>query len=50
MQVLSQLSYNPTVGPLVGAIPDAIRPALTGCSTGEFCALSPPASTIPARC
>src|SRR6476659_6260009 len=23
MQVLSQLSYNPTIGPLIGAIPDA---------------------------
>ncbi len=49
MQVLSQLSYNPTIGPLVGVISVAIRPALTGCSTGEFRALSPPASTIPAR-
>ena len=36
MQVLSQLSYNPTVGPLVGALSVASRPALTGCSAGEF--------------
>ena len=37
MQVLSQLSYNPTIGPLIGAIPDA-RPVrfLPDCSAGEF--------------
>ena len=29
MQVLSQLSYNPTIGPLIGAIPDA-RPVRFG--------------------
>ncbi|HEY7452754.1 MAG TPA: hypothetical protein VIA02_09625 [Candidatus Limnocylindria bacterium] len=49
MQVLSQLSYNPTIGPLVGEISGATRPALTGCSAGEFDALSMPASTVPAR-
>ncbi len=39
MQVLSQLSYNPTdsVGPLVGAVSVATRPGLSpDCSTGEF--------------
>ncbi len=39
MQVLSQLSYNPTdsVGPLVGAVSVATRPGSSpGCSTGEF--------------
>jgi hypothetical protein len=40
MQVLSQLSYNPTVGPLVGALSGAIRPVFTGCSSGEFRASS----------
>ena len=50
MQVLSQLSYNPTVGPLVGAISVAIRPALTGCSTGEFRARRRRLPPIPARC
>lgn len=38
MQVLSQLSYNPTVGPLIGA--DIVAPSRPGstpsCSTGEF--------------
>jgi hypothetical protein len=36
MQVLSQLSYNPTIGPLVGVVSGATRSALTDCSTGEF--------------
>ncbi len=36
MQVLSQLSYNPTIGPLVGVLSGATRSALTDCSTGEF--------------
>ncbi len=39
MQVLSQLSYNPTdsVGPLVGALSVATRPGSSpDCSTGEF--------------
>ena len=37
MQVLSQLSYNPTVGPLVGGLSVATRPdSSPGCSTGEF--------------
>jgi hypothetical protein len=39
MQVLSQLSYNPTdsVGPLVGAVSVATRLGSSpGCSTGEF--------------
>jgi hypothetical protein len=49
MQVLSQLSYNPTIGPLIGA--DIVAPARPGsspsCSTGEFHASSSPASTNP---
>ena len=38
MQVLSQLSYNPTVGPLFGPISEAAPAGLgrPGCSTGEF--------------
>jgi hypothetical protein len=39
MQVLSQLSYNPTVGPLFGPISEADIPVRThrpDCSTGEF--------------
>jgi hypothetical protein len=38
MQVLSQLSYNPTVGPLIGAdIVAPCRPGSSpGCSAGEF--------------
>jgi hypothetical protein len=40
MQVLSQLSYNPTIGPLVGVLSGAIRSVLADCSTGEFRVLS----------
>jgi hypothetical protein len=53
MQVLSQLSYNPTrtfrAGPLVGALSVAIRPPAfaIGCSSGEFCAPRSPACTDP---
>jgi hypothetical protein len=51
MQVLSQLSYNPTesVGPLVGAAIGApLRPGSSlGCSTGEFRAPRTPARTNP---
>jgi hypothetical protein len=37
MQVLSQLSYNPTIGPLIGAgIGRHAGRVLPGCSTGEF--------------
>ena len=55
MQVLSQLSYNPTrssvVGPLVGALSVAIRPGSSpGCSTGEFRVLERRLAPIPARC
>src|SRR3989442_10860082 len=58
MQVLSQLSYNPTIGPLIGVLSDAsparlegdrpIRAAtvLPGCSTGEFRRHRPPARTV----
>ncbi len=36
MQVLSQLSYNPTIGPLIGVLSGAIRSGLADCSAGEF--------------
>ncbi len=49
MQVLSQLSYNPTVGPLIGADIGRHSGRSPGCSTGEFCVVRRPASTIPAR-
>jgi hypothetical protein len=46
--VLSQLSYNPTIGPLIGA--DIVAPSRPGsspgCSAGEFRASSSPAFTI----
>jgi hypothetical protein len=48
MQVLSQLSYNPTIGPLIGA--DIVAPSRPGsspgCSAGEFRVPSSPAFTI----
>ena len=49
MQVLSQLSYNPTVGPLIGEDIGRHPGRSPGCSTGEFRVLRRPACTIPAR-
>ena len=40
MQVLSQLSYNPTIGPLIGAAIGRHPGRVTGCSAGEFGTLS----------
>ena len=36
MQVLSQLSYNPTIGPLIGADIGRHPGRVSGCSAGEF--------------
>jgi hypothetical protein len=36
MQVLSQLSYNPTIGPLIGAALGRHPGRFGGCSAGEF--------------
>jgi hypothetical protein len=56
MQVLSQLSYNPTVGPLIGVLSDACparlegdlaATVLPGCSSGEFRRCRSPARTVP---
>src|SRR5439155_6600432 len=48
MQVLSQLSYNPTVGPLIGAIPDA-RPVRFGLTARRASSASPIAGSHLAR-
>jgi hypothetical protein len=49
MQVLSQLSYNPTVGPLIGEDIGRHPGRSPGCSASEFRVLRRPAFTIPAR-
>jgi hypothetical protein len=47
MQVLSQLSYNPTIGPLIGAISDANPAGFTAARRASSAADRSPASTNP---
>src|SRR5438034_5885540 len=49
MQVLSQLSYNPTIGPLIGAISGASPAGFSGCSASEFRVPDGRLTPVPAR-